>query len=34
VAYQILLRFHVLTAASMEMAVFWDFALCSLVDVD
>jgi hypothetical protein len=28
-----LLRFQVLTAASMMMAVFWDIAPCSLVEV-
>jgi hypothetical protein len=26
-------RFHVFTAAIMEMTVFWNVALCSLVDV-
>jgi hypothetical protein len=30
--YQV--RFHVLTATSMKMAVFWDAAPCSLVDTD
>jgi hypothetical protein len=29
-----LVRFQVLTAASTKMAVFWDVAPCSLVDVD
>jgi hypothetical protein len=27
-------RFHVLTAASMKMAAFWDIVSCSLVEVD
>jgi hypothetical protein len=27
-------RFHVLTAASMKMFVFWDVAPCSLVEID
>jgi hypothetical protein len=26
-------RFEVLTVTNMQMAVFWDVALCSLVDV-
>jgi hypothetical protein len=26
--------FHVLTAASMKMIVFWDVALCSLIEID
>jgi hypothetical protein len=29
-----LVRFQVLTATSMEMAVFWDVPPCSLVDID
>jgi hypothetical protein len=29
-----LARFQILTATSMEMAVFWDVAQCSLVDID
>jgi hypothetical protein len=28
-----LVRFQVLTVASMKMSVFWDIALCSLADV-
>jgi hypothetical protein len=28
------MRFQVLTAASMKMTVFWDFAPCSLVEID
>jgi hypothetical protein len=27
-------RFHVLMAASMKMAAFWDIALCSLIEID
>jgi hypothetical protein len=29
-----MVRFQVLTAASMKMAVFWDVAQCSLVEID
>jgi hypothetical protein len=28
------LRFQVLTAISMKMAVFWDIASCCLLDID
>jgi hypothetical protein len=28
------MRFHVLTAATVWMALFWDVALCSLVETD
>jgi hypothetical protein len=31
-AWELYLRFQVLTAASMKMAVFWVVTLCSLVD--
>jgi hypothetical protein len=27
-------RFQVLTATNMKMAVFWDIAPCSLIDID
>jgi hypothetical protein len=29
-----MVRFQVLTAASMKMTVFWDVAPCSMVDTD
>jgi hypothetical protein len=29
-----MLRFHILTATSRKMAVFWDVASCNLVDTD
>jgi hypothetical protein len=30
----LLVRFQVLTAASMKMTVFWDVAPCSLLEID
>jgi hypothetical protein len=33
-AYFAFVKFKILTAGNMKMAVFWDFAACSLVEID